>query len=732
MNKTLRTLALAAFALPLVASAQLEFNLEEVWVNGVQNGVANPIPGIDGGWGNPTVSDPGTATVSRFGVGKGGKIYTTSHKDNAIITYDGLTKEVSVFAKLSPVTVTAWGENNTHTPAVAKWNGTAISTDDAGNIIFNYCFIDPTLSVMEWGVANPQGEVTDITLATPVESLGLSGRLDIIGHIVGDVTSEKGGIGYATTSGSGVVVMFHFKGDGSKVTSLTAKASPNLSDELGAMGGLVSPSPKYATVDEILNSDAPELAFYAPYGADHATSPIWVGNGYVTDFDKGLMTPFEGIGNRRYLGSAVFSYAGRQYMVRNYVDSSVKDISIYSTVKGAMTIGVFDMKTGQCVASWMNSDYCNSYGMGTISVEPVDENTFNIYTYAATGTKDDLTPTLPGAYAAMLKLTVGGEAAPDGTEANPYQIATADDLGNMWKLMKPDAQTYFVQTADIDMTGVEEYIAPNGHSGEYNRAIHYDGQNHVIKNFAPKYRIAGVGDKAYYSTTVFGVILGTVKNLGIVDAYSEADWFEGGILAGFFGGLWVPDIVHSIDNVFVTGKSVGGSTTTVNGAIGTTADVASISNFYAQVTVESGAKAGGLVGNLGATLSLDNSYVSATVSGTETNLVANGGDNLDAANVFAFGSGVAPDGVTVVPAGDANAIAAIQNWDAFNEGKLFNGLPALNWQNTNVGGIGDIIVDSNDAPAVYYNLQGVEVANPDNGIFIVRRGNKVSKEFIRK
>lgn len=101
---------------------------------------------------------------------------------------------------------------------------------------------------------------------------------------------------------------------------------------------------------------------------------------------------------------------------------------------------------------------------------------------------------------------------------------------------------------------------------------------------------------------------------------------KGGILAGYFGGTWVPDIVHSIDNVFVTGNSVGGSTTKVNGVIGTTADVTSISNFYAQVTVENGAKAGGLVGNLGATLSLDNSYVTATVSGTETNLAANGGD----------------------------------------------------------------------------------------------------------
>lgn len=41
-------------------------------------------------------------------------------------------------------------------------------------------------------------------------------------------------------------------------------------------------------------------------------------------------------------------------------------------------------------------------------------------------------------------------------------------------------------------------------------------------------------------------------------------------------------------------------------------------------------------------------------------------------------------------------------------------------------GISGIVADE-DAPAVYYNLQGVEVANPDNGIYICRKGNKVSK-----
>lgn len=35
-----------------------------------------------------------------------------------------------------------------------------------------------------------------------------------------------------------------------------------------------------------------------------------------------------------------------------------------------------------------------------------------------------------------------------------------------------------------------------------------------------------------------------------------------------------------------------------------------------------------------------------------------------------------------------------------------------------------------DAPAVYYNLQGVKVANPDKGIYIVKRGNKTSKVIL--
>lgn len=45
-------------------------------------------------------------------------------------------------------------------------------------------------------------------------------------------------------------------------------------------------------------------------------------------------------------------------------------------------------------------------------------------------------------------------------------------------------------------------------------------------------------------------------------------------------------------------------------------------------------------------------------------------------------------------------------------------------------GIEDVTVDEN-APVEYYNLQGIRVANPENGIFIRRQGNKTSKVLVK-
>lgn len=45
-------------------------------------------------------------------------------------------------------------------------------------------------------------------------------------------------------------------------------------------------------------------------------------------------------------------------------------------------------------------------------------------------------------------------------------------------------------------------------------------------------------------------------------------------------------------------------------------------------------------------------------------------------------------------------------------------------------GVEGVAIDGN-TPAEYYNLQGVRVAEPENGLYIVRRGNKVTKEIVR-
>lgn len=49
----------------------------------------------------------------------------------------------------------------------------------------------------------------------------------------------------------------------------------------------------------------------------------------------------------------------------------------------------------------------------------------------------------------------------------------------------------------------------------------------------------------------------------------------------------------------------------------------------------------------------------------------------------------------------------------------------------NNNGVSAIVTNDANAPVVYYNLQGVQVAEPANGLFIERRGNSVRKVIIK-
>lgn len=55
----------------------------------------------------------------------------------------------------------------------------------------------------------------------------------------------------------------------------------------------------------------------------------------------------------------------------------------------------------------------------------------------------------------------------------------------------------------------------------------------------------------------------------------------------------------------------------------------------------------------------------------------------------------------------------------------------VDYRGTGAGVFNVAVDDSSDAPVEYYNIQGMRVLNPENGLFIRRQGSKVSKIVIR-
>ena len=48
-----------------------------------------------------------------------------------------------------------------------------------------------------------------------------------------------------------------------------------------------------------------------------------------------------------------------------------------------------------------------------------------------------------------------------------------------------------------------------------------------------------------------------------------------------------------------------------------------------------------------------------------------------------------------------------------------------------LSGVETVETDSIDAQARYFTIDGLKVDNPSKGIYIVVRGNKVTKEYVR-
>ncbi len=341
-----------------------------------------------------------------------------------------------------------------------------------------------------------------------------------------------------------------------------------------------------------------------------------------------------------------------------------------------------------------------------------------------------------------------------GAKSNPHRLYTAQDVvGIRNQVVAGD--TYFSVENDINMGGID-YVAPINDNNFTGRVIHLEGNCHVIDSLTC---LSG----SYPS--LIGVFMGEIRNLGLTNVN-----LAGGAVGvfGAFTGHASYDGETVIDNCYATG--IVAATMYGGGIGGYNNGKLLISNSYTRVNVEAANYAAGVLGwTPGGQTTMKNVYAAGVVETQGAEGYAAGvvnamdGSSVELNDVVSFVTslyGVDVDRIAVINAGPAaitenNVLfcedtwlngdveveggksmeelqSVVSSWDAFSD-KLEEDYPMLKWQAGESSGISDIVVEEGEAngPAVYYNLQGVQVANPENGIYIVRRGNKVTKELVR-
>jgi hypothetical protein len=194
-------------------------------------------------------------------------------------------------------------------------------------------------------------------------------------------------------------------------------------------------------------------------------------------------------------------------------------------------------------------------------------------------------------------------SAGDGTEANPYQITSLENL--YWIAADSVNWKYhYIQTAEINAAQTSVWFGGQGwvpiyavsESGGFTNWFtgSYDGQGHIIDSLfinRPNERIVGL----------FGYSAGMISNLGVINVNITGGSQVGGIIG------W-----GSVKNCFSTGYIQSTMSNTGLDGAGGLVGTGSVENCYSNATVNSFTFGGGLVGNSGLIL---NSYANGTVSG---------------------------------------------------------------------------------------------------------------------
>ena len=200
----------------------------------------------------------------------------------------------------------------------------------------------------------------------------------------------------------------------------------------------------------------------------------------------------------------------------------------------------------------------------------------------------------------------------EGTEASPYILMTPEDLVQMRELLVPGATTWFEMGADIDMSGILNWV-PLNTADPFDMAVHFDGKGHTLKNFS-------CADKKYSS--FFGVLVGYCGNVtfdGAVSKHTTPDGaYSPGIVGGFAGTT--AGATATVENVHVKNALVSSEATPATafalGGLFANAAYATIrgcsfdgkidNQVYGTGTNPDRAATGGIVGKLNAGSTVEN------------------------------------------------------------------------------------------------------------------------------
>ncbi len=220
-------------------------------------------------------------------------------------------------------------------------------------------------------------------------------------------------------------------------------------------------------------------------------------------------------------------------------------------------------------------------------------DTYGVYTFTLVATDANL---WSNQYKCTVVVTPNGQ----GTEANPYEVTTIEELDAIRYL----SNDYVVLMNDLDFSGsiydsnnsVEgwEPIGTNTHPFRGN----FNGNGHIINSLY-------INSSNSY-TGLFGYISGaTIDSIGITNCNVTGISNVGGLVGYAYSS--------SISNCYTTGKVTGESS--VGGLVGFSYNSSTISNCYANCDVSGGSYIGGLVGFSYYASAISNCYSVGKVNG---------------------------------------------------------------------------------------------------------------------